>query len=129
MYGMDKKIFSNNLIKLLEKQGIDATNKEYLIVPIFEEGKKYSSKDDFVRLLVFPPDKIANKEFCFEDIVQRYSVFEPLYPMWIDVYQKDEKTIVLYSSMRFRRPSEIIHGHGEDGYKPFRYIEDNAQYL
>lgn len=123
---MNKKIFSENLINTLQEYSIDAGQMNYRVVPVFERGKKYSSKDDFMRLNVFPPDKISDRVFSFEDIIQRYSIFEPLYPMWIDVYKKDDKNIILYSSMRYRKPSEIMNREG--GYKPFIFLEDDSKY-
>lgn len=118
---MDKKVFKENLIKTLAEIGIDATTKEYIIYPIQEEGKKYNSKDDFVRLNVFPLDKISNCSFSFEEVINRFSVFAPYYPLWIDVYLRDDERIDLYTSFRFRKPSELQRK--ETGHPPFMFMK------
>lgn len=119
---MNKTIFEEHLIKVLGHKGIDAKKSNYVIYPILEEGKKYSSKDDFVRLNVFPLDKISNYTFTFEEIVKRFSVFEPYYPLWIDVYVKENNIIELHTSLRFRKPSELLRK--ETGNAPFMLVED-----
>ncbi len=117
---MNKEIFGIHLIKALDKVGIDAKKCNYIIYPMIEEGKKYNSKDDFIRLNVFPVDKIGNYVFTFEEILQRFSIFDPYYPLWIKVYVKEEGTIELHTSLRFRKPSEVFKN--STGTEPFRMM-------
>lgn len=116
------KEFEKHLIQILDKVGIDARKSNYVICPVFEEGKKYSSKDDFVRLNVFPVDKISNYIFTFEDIMQRFSIFEPYYPLWVNVYVREDDIIELHSSMRFRKPSEVFKN--VTGTEPFKVMSE-----
>ncbi|MBQ8527042.1 MAG: hypothetical protein IJ429_01085 [Lachnospiraceae bacterium] len=118
---INRKIFSEHLIDILSEKKIDAKNGTYIICPQYEEGKKYSSKDDFVRLNVFPIDKISKRVFTFDEIVERFSVLEPLYPLWIDIYISEKKVIELHTSMRFRTPSELKRT--ERSKQPFKIIE------
>ena len=69
---MDKTIFGQQLINALAGLGVDARKCSYKIYPIMEEGKKYSTKVDFVEL---------------------------------------------YTSLRFRKPSEVLRNH--TGIEPF----------
>lgn len=117
---MNKKIFEAHLVKILSENGIDAKRSNYVICPELENGKKYSSKDDFVRLNVFPIDKISNYMFPLEEVVKRFSIFEPYYPLWIKIYVKEDDTIELHTSLRFRRPSEVLKN--ETGTEPFRMM-------
>ena len=117
---MNKKDFELHLIMTLLEKGIDAKKVNYIIKPVVEDGKKYNSKDDFIRLNVFPPNKISRYTFEFTQIIQRFSVLEPYYPLWIDVYPVNENIVELRTSLRFRRPSEIQRK--ETGHPPFRLI-------
>ena len=117
---MNRKIFGTHLVKALDEVGIDAKKCNYIIYPVAEEGKKYSSKDDFIRLNVFPSDKISNYIFTFEEILQRFSVLEPYYPLWIKVYVKEVNTVELHTSLRFRKPSEVLKN--ETGAEPFKMM-------
>lgn len=119
---MNRKIFGEHLIKILEKEGIDAKKCNYIIYPIVEEGKKYNSKDDFIRLNVFPCDKISDYIFTFEEILQRFSVLEPYYPLWINIHVREDNIIELHTSLRFRRPSEVLKNN--TGTEPFRVMAD-----
>lgn len=118
---MNKTIFQEHLVNVLHDKGIDAKRCNYVIYPILEEGKKYNSKDDFVRLNVFPLDKISNYIFTLEEIIKRFSVFEPYYPLWIDVYVKENDIIELHTSLRFRKPSELLRRTTENA--PFKFVE------
>ena len=118
---MNKLIFEERLINILDEIGIDAKTCKYIICPVLEEGKKYNSKDDFIRLNVFPLDKISNCIFSLEEVVKRFSVFEPYYPLWIDVYVKENEMIELHTSLRFRKPSEL--SRQETGKAPFKLFE------
>lgn len=118
---MNKKKFEEHLVNILYDRGIDAKRCDYIIYPILEEGKKYNSKDDFVRLNVFPVDKISNYVFTLEEIVKRFSIFEPYYPLWIDIYSKENGIIELHTSMRFRKPSELLQR--EKNNPPFKFVE------
>lgn len=117
---MNRKIFGTHLIKALNEVGIDAKKCNYIIYPVVEEGKKYNSKDDFIRLNVFPIDKISKYIFTFEEILQRFSVLEPYYPLWIKVYVKEDDTVELHTSLRFRKPSEVLKN--ETGTEPFKMM-------
>lgn len=118
---MNKKIFEKHLVDILAIKGINAKEKKYVIHPILEEGKTYNSKDDFVRLNVFPAEKITNYVFSLEEVISRFSIFEPYYPIWIDIYVKDKETIELHTSLRFRKPSELQRK--EYGNEPFKLVE------
>lgn len=86
-----------------------------------EKGKKYNSIDDFVRLSVFPLDKISNYIFTLDEIVKRFSIFEPYYPLWIDVYVKEKDIIELRTSLRFRKPSVLLQRGTKNA--PFKFVE------
>lgn len=120
---MDRKKFELHLIMTLSEKGIDAKEKNYIIRPIMEEGKKYNSRDDFIRLNVFPPQKISNYVFDFTEIIQRFSIMEPYYPLWIDVCPINKNIVELRTSLRFRKPSEIQRK--ETGHPPFKLTGDN----
>lgn len=117
---MNRAVFEAHLLDLLLENGLDARSCKYMISPVYEEGKKYTSKDDFVRLNVFPTDKIKDKIYSFDEAVQRFSVLEPYYPIWIDVYVKEPGVIELKTSMRYRRPSELRRR--ETGREPFMFV-------
>ena len=51
----------------------------------------------------------------------RFSVFEPYYPLWIDVYTKEKDIIELHTSLRFRKPSELQRR--EAGNEPFKFVD------
>lgn len=53
---------------------------------------------------------------------RRFSVFEPYYPLWIDIYMKENDIIELCSSLKFRKPSELQRR--ETGNVPFKIIEN-----
>ena len=118
---INKKIFEEHLVNVLQEKGIDAKSCNYVIYPILEDGKKYNSKDDFVRLNVFPLNKISNYIFTLEEVVKRFSVFEPYYPLWIDVYVNGNDIIELHTSLRFRKPSELLRR--ATGNVPFKFVE------
>ena len=118
---MNRAVFETHLIDLLLDNGLDARGCKYMISPVYEEGKKYTSKDDFVRLNVFPMEKIKDKIYSFDEIGQIFSVFAPYYPIWIDVYVKEPGVIELRTSMRYRRPSELWRR--ETGREPFMFVE------
>ncbi len=118
---MNKTIFEEHLINVLDDKGIDAKKCNYVIFPILEKDKKYNSKDDFVRLSVFPLDKISNYIFSFDEIVKRFSIFEPYYPLWIDVYVKENDIIELHTSLRFRKPSVLLQRGTKNA--PFIFVE------
>lgn len=120
---LNKKIFGEHLTTALAAVNVDAKSGRYKIYPILEDGKKYTSKDDFVRLNVFPPDKISQNVYTFDDIVQRFSVFEPYYPLWVHIYIKGD-IIELHTSLRFRKPSVVLHQN--TGTEPFTVINEQA---
>lgn len=117
---MNRAVFEAHLLDLLLENGLDALSCKYIISPVFEEGKKYTSKDDFVRLNVFPTCKIKDKIYSFDEAVQRFSVLEPYYPIWIDVYVKEPGVIEMKTSMRYRRPSDLRRR--ETGREPFMFV-------
>ena len=47
--------------------------------------------------------------YSFDEAVQRFSVLEPYYPIWIDVYVKEPGVIEMKTSMRYRGPSSCNH--------------------
>lgn len=116
---MNRAVFEAHLLDLLLENGLDACRCKYMISQVYEEGKKYTSKDDFMRLNVFPTDKIKDKIYSFDEVVQRFLVLEPYYPIWIDVYVKESGVIELKTSMRYRRPSELWRR--ETGKEPFMF--------
>lgn len=122
---MNKEKFRQALIDTLEEMGLDAYKQKYKIYPVIEKGKKYNSKDDFVRLLVFPPDRISKLQLDFEDAITRFSIFEPCYPLWIDVSVGDNNIVELYTSLRFRRPSELQRK--ETGHEPFKLVNSSEK--
>lgn len=117
---MNREDFQVHLIMTLVEREIDAKKMKYIIKPIVEKGKKYNSKDDFVRLWVLPPDKICNHLYNFVEVVQQFSIMEPYYPLWINVYVKDENIVELQTSLRFRKPSELHYV--ETGHPPFKMM-------
>lgn len=117
---MNNVILATHLVKVLDKAGIDAGKCKYVVYPIFEEGKPYNSKDDFMRLWVFP-NRISEKVLTFEDVVKRFSVVKPYYPLWVNVYVKEDNIVELHTCMRFRKPSLVFKN--ETGTEPFRLKE------
>jgi len=97
-------------------------NIVFKVKPIFEEGKKYNSTDDVVRLWAYHDINFEKAEYPFNELVKLLSVIEPKFPLWIDIdisnYQ-DLKRIILNISMRFRKPSQL---RNEGAYPPFRII-------
>lgn len=119
---MSKERFEHHLILTLQEKGIDARKMNYKITPVlYEKGKKYNSQDDFIRLWVLDPDKLSKKVFDLETVVKVFSVVNPHYPMWINVYVRDEETVELETTIRFRRPSELQRV--ETGHPPFKLME------
>lgn len=122
---MNRAVFEAHLLDLLLENGLDALSCKYIISPVFEEGKKYTSKDDFVRLNVFPIEKIKGNTYSFDEVGQRFSVIEPYYPIWIDVHVKEPGIIELKTSMRYRRPSELWRR--ETGREPFMFVGEGEE--
>lgn len=52
---------------------------------------------------------------------KRFSIFEPYYPLWVDVYVKEKNIVELHTSLRFRKPSELLRR--ETGNAPFKLVE------
>lgn len=47
-------------------------------------------------------------------------MLEPYYPLWIKVYVKEDDTVELHTSLRFRKPSEVLKN--EIGTEPFKMM-------
>ena len=52
-----------------------------------------------------------------QEVVKRFSVFEPYYPLWIDVYVNGNDITELHTSLRFRKPSELLRRATRNRYK------------
>ena len=114
---MDKFQFKSNLLQVLNEEYETPENVRFMITTDQETDKKHNSKDDFMRLTVFHGNNINGRLFDIEQIVQMFSGFAPLYPLWIKVYFKKSGVVELKTSLRFRKPSEIKHK--ETGQPPF----------
>lgn len=126
---MNKLTFKNNLIKVIEeltaKSNILLDERfKFVVVPIIENGKKYSSTDDYLRLWLFSENNLKNRYLNFEQVVEMFSGLAPLFPLWINVSVKDsnESTFIveLQTSLRFRKPSQIQNQ--ETGHPPFKAV-------
>lgn len=123
---MSKEIFKNNLFnavaELLNCSVEKISSYKYIIVPVYEENKKYNSKDDFMRLLYLNEQRINNRHWDIDEIVDLFSGLCPLYPIWIDIsiYDKKNKIIELRHSLRFRKPSQLRNV--DTGHPPFKVV-------
>ena len=126
---MCKKDFENNLMlavcELLQCPIDEIAGYKFTVLPIMEDGKNYSSKDDIMRLWYFTKRNI-NRLFQLDEVVRLFSGLEPLYPLWIEVLLVDEKNniIQLKHSLRFRRPSELHNT--ETGHPPFKVVINSS---
>ena len=125
---MNRDIFEKNLVmsllELLKCSSEEIKKYKYVIIPVFEENKKYNSKDDFMRLTCFNERNLKNRFFGLKETVDLFSGLCPLYPLWIEVFVDDEenKIVVLRHSLRFRKPSQIQNIG--TGHPPFRVVEE-----
>lgn len=70
-----------------------------------------------MRLTLFNDDNLRGRVFDIETIVTLFSGLAPLFPMWIEVFFREEGIVELKTSLRFRKPSEIKYK--ETGHPPF----------
>lgn len=126
---MDRFVFKENLLKVLEEISNHLNlklnnNILFTVVPILENGKKYNSTDDYMRLTLFSDKNLKDRYLNISEVVDLFSGLAPIYPTWINVLFKgsDENTLIfeLQTSLRFRKPSQIKYR--ETGHAPFNAI-------
>lgn len=111
-----------NQIKQLSLEDVD-----FYLHPV-EEEKRYNSIDDFFRLAFsFPLNKLQYIKKNFDEVIKLFTWKKDIYPMWIDIYIKDEKTVHLFFSRRFRKYSEIKMKKDRDA-APFKLIDQQEMY-
>lgn len=68
-----------------------------------------------------PLEEMKKHKMTFEQVVKNLTWKRDIYPMWIDIYFDDEKTVYVYFSRRFRKYSEICMKKDRD-IPPFKRI-------
>lgn len=76
----------------------DYLQKKYEIIPVIEEGKKYNSTDDMMRLWFIPKKRVCD----FEQMMKLFTWKEGFYPLWIKV-SVSEESVALHTSLRMRK--------------------------
>lgn len=99
---MNNKEFRTHFINACEQLKIeDYCNKTFKVVPVLEEGKKYNSIDDMMRLCFLP----KNRKCDFEQVIKLFTWREGWYPLWIKISSKED-SIVLETSLRMRKAED-----------------------
>lgn len=124
---MLKKDFKNNLIDALSELQINKVNNvKFEIITVFEEGKRYNSSDDFMRLGVLERANLKEKYFDIDGVINLLSDPNIKYPLWITVKLSEKKDneylIEIKTSLRFRTPS--ILQNQDTGHPPFKVIKN-----
>ena len=116
---MNKSEFITAFLQCLNVEYVDEL--EFHLYPI-EENKNYNSIDDIFRLsFTYPLEEMKKHKMTFEQVVKNLTWKRDIYPMWIDIYIDDEKTVYVYFSRRFRKYSEICMKKDRD-IPPFKRI-------
>lgn len=116
---IDKNEFEKNLevcINELVKanRGLSEKSNDYIffITPVIEVGKKYNSRDDYIRLWLLNDGNIKGREFNIREVIKLLTSMEPYFPLWIKVRLINnyfgKHLFELETSLRFRRPSVIM---------------------
>lgn len=124
---MERNDFKNNLISTLLEIGINEFEKiKFKIITVFEEGKKYNSDDDFMKLGVLDRANLNKKYFNLDGAINLLSAPRSRFPLWITVElveeNSDEYIIELKTSQRFRVPSVLQNQ--DTGHPPFKVIKN-----
>ncbi|HBE9083045.1 hypothetical protein [Serratia fonticola] len=123
---MNRYIFKKNLLCSIDDlflmehlHSIDSNELLFAVVPVFEEGKRYNSKDELMQRTVFSNENIHGKIIGINDVVDVFSGLDPLFPLWVKISLKKNKPflIELQTSVRFRNPSVVMNT--ESKYPPF----------
>ncbi|NOW03251.1 hypothetical protein [Clostridium beijerinckii] len=123
---MERKDFKNNLINAILEIGINEfTNIKFKIIPVFEEGKRYNSDDDYMKLGALDRANLNEKYFDLDGVINLLSAPKSRFPLWITVelvsQNNDEYFIELKTSFRFRTSS--ILQNQDTGHPPFKVIK------
>lgn len=62
---MNRAVFEAHLLDLLLENGLDACKCKYMISPVYEEGKKYTSKGIWSCWMIYIPYNIFCKLFRY----------------------------------------------------------------
>lgn len=124
---MLKKDFKNNLINALSEMQISKfDNVNFKIEAVYEQGKRYNSSDDVMRLSVLERANLKEKYFDIDGVVNLLSDPNLKYPLWITIELMEthgnEYVIELKTSLRFRTPSVLQNQ--ETGHPPFKVIKN-----
>jgi hypothetical protein len=126
---MNGEIFRENLLKTIadlfeDFDSISNDKYKFLIIPVYEEGKTYNSKDDYMRLWVLSEKNLKNRYFDLEGVVKLFSGLAPLFPLWINIsvkeIQMDGVVFEIKTSLRFRKPSLLKNQ--DTTHPPFKAI-------
>lgn len=127
---MERVDFKNNLINTIKEIGInEVENIKFKIITVFEEGKRYNSYDDYIKLGALDRANLGAKYFDLDGVVNLLSPPDSRFPLWITVElieEKDNEYIIeLRTSLRFRTPS--ILKNQETGHPPFKVIKNEHE--
>lgn len=93
--------FKQHFINFCEYINIENYEKRnYIVCPVLEYKKSYTSIDDILRHLLLPKQRTLK----FEEVIHLFTWKEGYYPLWIKVVFID-KDVVLYTSLRLRKVS------------------------
>jgi hypothetical protein len=126
---INKAVFRENFIQTLNE--IEAAHNikiddrsRFVVVPIFEKGKKLNSTDDNLQRWMLNDKNLSNLDLDFKMAADMLGCQVPYCPIWINVALKEIKSgipiIELQISLRFRKPS-LLHNK-DTGHPPFRAI-------
>jgi hypothetical protein len=115
---INKNIFESNfadsvahLIKSCTNQDLNKNDFCFLLIPIFENGKKHNSTDEYIERWLLNEKNTKNRIFDFNSATKILTCMDPYFPLWIkmSIFDLSEKvcTVKLEVSLRFR-DSKII---------------------
>lgn len=96
---MNKYEFRNNLVRVVHEKYENLKDVKFVIIPDIELDKKHNSKDDYMRLTIFNDNNLRGRVFDIETIVTLFSGLAPLFPMWIEVFFREEGIVELKTSV------------------------------
>lgn len=85
--------------------------RTFLVCPVMEEGKKYLSDDDIMRLGMLS----RCRKCSFEQVIRIFTWREGYYPLWITITPGDDM-IEMRTSLRMRKAGQ----NDDKKFYPFR---------
>ena len=124
---MERTDFRNNLVNAIKEFEIyKIENLKFKIITVFEEGKRYNSNDEYMKLGALDRADLGNKYFDLDGAINLLSAPNSRFPLWITIELIEKKDceyfFQLRTSLRFRTPSVLQNQ--ETGHPPFKVIKN-----